>query len=79
MSPYRAEFPVGSLVQIVPSPSLEAFRASWRFHNPLEAAQMAFGGATVRVKEVAFYHGGDVLYMLDGAPGIWHETCLQKA
>jgi hypothetical protein len=28
------------------------------------------------VRDVGFYHGGDVLYHLDGAPGIWHEVCL---
>jgi hypothetical protein len=26
--------------------------------------------------EVGFYHGGDVLYTLDGIPGLWHEQCL---
>jgi hypothetical protein len=28
---------------------------------------------------VGFYHGGDVLYVLEGIPGVWHESCLTKS
>jgi hypothetical protein len=28
------------------------------------------------VTSVRYYHGGDVLYELEGIPGIWHEACL---
>ena len=79
MAKYREEFPVGSLVQVLPRPSLEEFRETWRHHNPLQEEQLSFADATARVREVGFYHGGDVLYHLDGLPGIWHEGCLRKA
>jgi hypothetical protein len=32
-----------------------------------------------KVDEVAFYHGGDVLYTLHAMPGLWHEVCLRAA
>jgi hypothetical protein len=28
---------------------------------------------------VSFYHGGDVLYELQTAPGTWHEQLLEEA
>jgi hypothetical protein len=28
---------------------------------------------------VYFYHGGDPLYGLRDAPGLWHEQCLAPA
>ena len=30
-------------------------------------------------ERVGYYHGGDVLYELEGVPGVWHEVCLRKA
>jgi hypothetical protein len=32
---------------------------------------------TGKIKSVGFYHGGDVLYEIEGVPGIWHERCLE--
>jgi len=40
---------------------------------------MEYAEATANVKEVSFYHGGDVLYVLENVPGIWHEFSLESA
>src|SRR5438132_423055 len=59
---------VGTPGQIADRASLEEFRTTWRHHNPLSAEQLAYAGRSTTVKEVGFYHGGDVLYQLDGIP-----------
>ncbi len=55
------------------------FRLNWKWHHPLEDVQIAFAGQLTAVATVGYYHGGDVLYTLDGVPGIWHEACLEGA
>ena len=77
--PYVPLFEVRSEVEIADSRSLGEFVQTWRFHNPLRQEQLAYVGKIVRVAEVGFYHGGDVLYVLKGVPGVWHEVCLHKA
>ena len=79
MAPYKERFPVGARVRIASRERLEEFKRTWRFHNPLAGDQLSFGGRDATVREVSFYHGGDVLYALDGLPGIWHEQCLTAA
>lgn len=76
MEPYKEAFPTGSQVRVADRPVLEQFLKTWKFHNPLEAEQLAFAGKSAKVAKVGFYHGGDPLYVLDGIPGIWHEQCL---
>ena len=76
---YQEKFPVGTTVRIAGLPELERFRSEWRFHHPLEANQLGFAGRSTAVATVGFYHGGDVLYTLDGIPGIWHECCVHAA
>jgi hypothetical protein len=76
MKPYEALFPEGSKVRITGRAELERFRESWKFHNPLAVEQLTFAGQSSRVSKVAFYHGGDPLYVLEGVPGVWHESCL---
>lgn len=66
------------MVQIASIAQLKAFRSTWRNHHPLNDNQLAFAGRTARVSEASFYHGGDPLYWLDGAPGTWHECCLNE-
>ena len=79
MPAYRELYAVATRVQIADRASLEEFRTTWRYHNPLSAEQLAYAGRSGTVKEVGFYHGGDVLYQLDGIPGTWHEQCLRAA
>ncbi len=76
MAPYHERFPVGTHVAVASRERLEEFARTWRFHHPLTAEQVSFAGRGAIVCEVSFYHGGDVLYALDGVPGIWHEQCV---
>jgi hypothetical protein len=75
---YPQKFYLGEVIKIATRASLEEFLKTWRYHHKLEELQLEFGGQTAIVKEVGFYHGGDVLYKLEGIPGIWHEQCLVK-
>ena len=79
MADYSEDYPVGSIVRIVNAERLEEFRRTWRFHNKLTSAQLAYADRVARVDRVGYYHGGDVLYHLEGVPGIWHEGCLGPA
>lgn len=74
--PYEALYPAGTKVSIADRSALEAFAKSWKFHNPLTLEQMPFAGRIATVKSVGYYHGGDVLYVLQDVPGVWHEACL---
>jgi hypothetical protein len=66
----------GDTVRINDREALEAFARSWKLHHPLETSQIAFGGQTAKVRTSAMYHGGDILYELEGVPGIWHQQLL---
>jgi hypothetical protein len=77
--PYEARFEQGTRVRIRSRPELERFRSDWIYHNPLTDEHLKHAGATATVAEVGYYHGGDVLYQLDGIPGVWHEANLSPA
>jgi hypothetical protein len=77
--PYKAEFPVGSLVKITGREALESFLLTWKLHNKLQPEQVDHADKIGKVKSVSFYHGGDELYEIEGIPGIWHEQCLEVA
>lgn len=77
MKLYQEQFSVGTTVRIAERTELERFQRTWQFHHKLEAEQLSCAGRTARVRDVGFYHGCDVLYHLDGVPGIWHEVCLR--
>jgi hypothetical protein len=76
---YNAEFPPGTLVQVVGLPHLKEFLRTWRLHHSLTEDQLSYAGVRGRVVDVGFYHGGDELYHIEGMPGIWHESCLEPA
>ncbi len=67
------------MIRVADRPVLERFRSEWKFHNPLSIEQLDFSNREAKVSSVGFYHGGDVLYALEGLPGVWHETCLARA
>ena len=72
-----AKYRRGLTVRVAPRSALEAFlRPTWKLHHPLLPEQLEYGGLTGKVLWTAMYHGGDVLYELEGIPGIWHEQCL---
>jgi len=79
MAPYQEKFPVGSDIRIAPLEELEKFKREWKFHDPLQAVQLAFSDKVCRAEKIGFYHGGDVLYWLLDVPGTWHEQCLRQA
>jgi hypothetical protein len=71
-----AKFKNGSKVQIASRQRLEEFLRTWQYHHKLQPEQLAFADRATTVKSSGMYHGGDVLYQLDGVPGIWHEQLL---
>jgi hypothetical protein len=75
----ESRFTVRAKVRIASVDRLQAFRRDWKYHHPLAADQVPFGGTIDIVKSVGFYHGGDVIYVLERAPGIWHEELLESA
>jgi len=52
---------------------------TWGDHHPLTTAQIQLGGSEAWVRNVSYYHGGDVLYELGGIDGYWHEAVLEPA
>jgi hypothetical protein len=76
LNAYQEKYPKGSRVCVKDRAALEVFMRNWRYHHPLQNEQILFAGQTGEVKEVVFYHGGDVLYQINGIPGLWHEECL---
>jgi hypothetical protein len=76
MPAYKESFPVGTRVQIAPRSELDRFRETWHFHHPLQPDQLAYAAHETTISDVAFYHGGDVLYTLTDIPGLWHECCV---
>jgi hypothetical protein len=73
---YREKFPKGSKVQIATRAVLEEFRNTWKLHHKLHPEQLEFADQIAKVEHVSFYHGGAVLYTLEGIPRIWHERLL---
>jgi hypothetical protein len=78
MPQYQELFPKGSLVRVKAREVLESFKKEWRYHNPITDAQLAFAGKERRVALIGDYHGGDILYWLEEAPGVWHEQCIES-
>ena len=74
---YDAAFPIGTRVRVVDPVELAEFKRTWTFHHRLTDDQLAYGGRQAVVERVLYYHGGDILYILRGIPGIWHEVCLK--
>jgi hypothetical protein len=72
-----AKYRDGAVVRVASKPRLEAFRKNWKLHHPLQPAQLNYAGRSAKVLKSAMYHGGDILYELEGIPGIWHEQCLE--
>lgn len=50
-----------------------------RFSLPTKHYAGAIQDHAVKVKGVAFYHGGDPIFTLEGASGLWLEECQRTA
>jgi hypothetical protein len=79
MPSYNELYPVGSTVRIIDLPRLEEFQRTWKWHHNVTSDQLAFAGRIAIVKDVGFYHGGDVFYNFEGIPGTWHEQCVDAS
>lgn len=79
MPEYEALYPAGTRIRVASRDSLERFRKDWKYHHPLEPLQLEWADREAVVSSVGYYHGGDVLYEIEGLPGIWHEPCLTGA
>ena len=75
--PYKEAFPVGTEVRVADQAFLEDFMATWKYHHKLQPDQLGYADRMARVKDVAFYHGGDPVYTLEDTPGLWLEQCLR--
>jgi hypothetical protein len=76
--PYEAAFLVGTRVRVRNLDRLKRFAEEWKHHHPLTEDQLKYADTEATVQEVGYYHGGDVLYALDGIPGKWHPQCLSR-
>jgi hypothetical protein len=55
------------------------FKEEWKYHHKLQPEQLTYADQEAIVKGVAFYHGGDPVYVLVNIPGQWLEPCLRPA
>jgi hypothetical protein len=51
------------------------FQKFWTLHHPISDEMVSLAATSAVVKSVGFYHGGDVLYVVESVPGTWHERC----
>ena len=72
-----AKFEAGDMVQIADRPGLDEFMRSWKLHHPLQPEQLECARRVAKVTQAAMYHGGDILYVLEGVPGIWHQRLIE--
>jgi hypothetical protein len=77
--PYKEAFPAGTKVRIADLEFLERFMREWKYHHKLSVDQLGYADKDATVKGVAFYHGGDPVYTLDGIPGLWVEQVLRPS
>lgn len=77
--PYKEAYVAGTKVRIADRSFLEEFKREWKYHHKLDPEQLDYADRIAVVESVAFYHGGDPLYKLDGVPRLWHEQCLRPA
>jgi L-ascorbate metabolism protein UlaG (beta-lactamase superfamily) len=76
MPPYRERYPVGSTIRIADLPRLEEFQRTWQWHHNVPPEHLIYAGSVAKIIRIGYYHGGDVLYDLEGVPGTWLEQCL---
>jgi hypothetical protein len=76
--PYHERFPIGCPVEVADEETLSHFKATWKYHHPVDPEQLVFAGLMTTVSSIGYYHGGDVLYQLRDTGGYtWHDACLR--
>lgn len=78
MPDYHETFKRGEKVRIKDTHFLREFQKTWKYHHNISDDQVRQGGKTDTVRDVAYYHGGDVLIGLENTPGEWHEQLLEE-
>lgn len=68
-----AKFKNGQVVKILELSVLRTFLQSWK----LQPMHLEYAGRSAKVMKSYMYHGADVLYELEGIPGMWHEHFLE--
>jgi hypothetical protein len=77
-TPYDpAKYQKGSIVRIAHRNVLEEFLRTWQWHNKQQPNQLEHVGKVAKVATSSMYHGGYMLYELEGLPGLWHEQCIE--
>jgi hypothetical protein len=79
MPDYRALYPAGAWVQIVPRKDLEVFARTRFYRHDFKPEQLAYAGQVAQVQDVPCYLVGDALYHCTGLPGMWPEECLRPS
>jgi hypothetical protein len=74
-----AKFRDGTTIHLAERATLDEFFRTYDGHHRLEANQLESGGKVAIVRASYMYHGGDMLYELEGLPGLWHEQLLGPA
>jgi|HubBroStandDraft_4_1064222.scaffolds.fasta_scaffold00003_272 hypothetical protein len=53
---------------------------TYKYHHALVPEQLRYAGMSTTVRTVEHYHGGDVIYTLEGTERFaWLEPCLRDA
>ena len=74
---WKPQFEAGDDVEIVDRETLEELRDHWKYVARPTEDQMRYAGLKTKVKRPTFYHGGYVLYELEGAPGSWLSPTIK--
>jgi hypothetical protein len=78
MPAYHSVFLRGENVKIKPPEFLRQYLApDWRWHNPLDSDNLKFAGGVFAVVDIGYFHGGEVMYELQGIRGFWHEDSVE--
>ena len=76
---FHPKYAEGSIVRVAGRAALDEFVKTWKWHHKLESEQLEHAGKIAKIKQSGMYHGGDIVYVLEGLPGVWHEQCLEPS
>lgn len=72
------KFQAGDHVRIRSREILEEFNLH-PIYQRLQESQFEHAGKPAVIAESSMYHGGHILYRLEGIPGIWHQDLFLPA
>lgn len=77
MPEYHSAFEPGDIIRVKNETYLLNFQKTWKYHHNISDEQIKYANRKDKVKKVYYYHGGDPLYELVNAPGVWHEQLIE--